>query len=701
MKKKIKKAFTLVELLVVIAILAILATVSIVGYNSFTKKAKVSNDTALVSQLNTLLKADSMVNGDAKTPTDALKITSEAGYDVEKLTPTASNYDIIWNQKTNQFALLDEKGTAVYGEKSTEEYKNWKFVSEYNTATDYSVYLKGTTFTGDLEVKAGIDVGNNTGISSITYTNTTNPQDVRIVTNGGTLIVDAEKDTIMHYGSIDKVAITAIAKDSYHEHGIVKGNIEVTKGRVALEKGAKVSTILVNSKVANDVKVDVVTGASVGSVAPTTEVAKSDINASSTIPTEAKVVEIVDTSKTSLFEGGLGTEKSPYLVLSVDQLKNIDKLAETKNIHVELANEINVPFDKLSKIQWTGFNWFTYCVIKNFDGTFNGNGYKVTLPDATYFNDDTSAKYSTLIYNSNNVEVKNLVLNQGTLLCNAYSATVENIVTKGNMSFENNSGMIIGNAFNKATLINCKNEANINSTSYSAVFVGYAVNNLTLSFTNCFNAGTYIGVYSSLFLGNIPSSNINVTMNIVNCGNTKEGIVRSTSMNSSYKWNSYISYGNVANSNITLNGEKISIDRVISSGFVHGPNDTLAISRNDDNTFNITKSNIESVSYYEVKVAIYSRSNGDGGGTQMFSVEEKISATSDLNKTTIKYLSFTMENLEKTNEICGWSTGVKNGIEYYIFEKDGYTISNGTKPIVIVIAYDNENNVLSSASFTN
>ncbi len=244
MKKKIKKAFTLVELLVVIAILAILATVSIVGYNSFTKKAKVSNDTTLVTQLNTLLKADSMVNGDAKTPTDALKITSEAGYDVEKLTPTASDYDIIWNQKTNQFALLDEKGTAVYGEKSTEEYKNWKFVSEYNTATDYSVYLKGTAFTGSLEVKAGVDVGNNTEISSITYTHTSgSKQEVAIRTNGGTLIVNGingdNGDVVNHFNDASYVNVQSVGSNSYHEYGNV-GFVNVVNGRVTVEKNAKV-----------------------------------------------------------------------------------------------------------------------------------------------------------------------------------------------------------------------------------------------------------------------------------------------------------------------------------------------------------------------------------------------------------------------------------------------------------------------------
>ena len=245
MRKKIKKAFTLVELLVVIAILAILATVSIVGYNSFTKKAKVSNDTALVSQLNTLLKADSMVNGDAKTPTDALKITSEAGYDVEKLTPTASDYDIIWNQKTNQFALLDEKGTAVYGEKSTEEYKNWKFVSEYNTATDYSVYLKGTAFTGDLEVKAGIDVGNNTNVNTINYKNDVAKDDVVIRTNGGTLNVDASKDVISHYGNIVSVNVNSIASESYHVYANVIGTIIVKSGHVKVENNSNVNSIIV------------------------------------------------------------------------------------------------------------------------------------------------------------------------------------------------------------------------------------------------------------------------------------------------------------------------------------------------------------------------------------------------------------------------------------------------------------------------
>ena len=56
-KNNKKKGFTLVELLVVIAILAILASVSVVGYLSFTNKAKESNALQEMTQVKTTLLA--------------------------------------------------------------------------------------------------------------------------------------------------------------------------------------------------------------------------------------------------------------------------------------------------------------------------------------------------------------------------------------------------------------------------------------------------------------------------------------------------------------------------------------------------------------------------------------------------------------------------------------------------------------------
>ena len=112
--KKAKKGFTLVELVVVIAIIAILSTVSVVGYLGFTKKANISVDKALVSQLNTILKADQATNGKAETPTEMLKVMEDGGFKVENLTPTTSKYSIVWNQEGNQFVLLDESEKEVY-----------------------------------------------------------------------------------------------------------------------------------------------------------------------------------------------------------------------------------------------------------------------------------------------------------------------------------------------------------------------------------------------------------------------------------------------------------------------------------------------------------------------------------------------------------------------------------------------------------
>ncbi len=82
-----KKGFTLVELIVVIAILAILATVSIVGYVSFIKKANVSNDVSLITQINTALEADEAL-GKPATLTEANAVLKEMGVDLSKISPT-------------------------------------------------------------------------------------------------------------------------------------------------------------------------------------------------------------------------------------------------------------------------------------------------------------------------------------------------------------------------------------------------------------------------------------------------------------------------------------------------------------------------------------------------------------------------------------------------------------------------------------
>lgn len=76
MKKLFKKGFTLVELLVVIAILAILAGVSVVGYLSFTQKARESRAQSELVQIRDYLTA-SLID---TSETDGVYIDQAAGY---------------------------------------------------------------------------------------------------------------------------------------------------------------------------------------------------------------------------------------------------------------------------------------------------------------------------------------------------------------------------------------------------------------------------------------------------------------------------------------------------------------------------------------------------------------------------------------------------------------------------------------------
>ena len=164
--RKLKRGFTLVELIVVIAIVAILAAVSVVSYIAFINQANESSDIQLVKQLNTVLIGDEALNGTRSTMNEMLGVVSENGFDVEKLSPTSKGYDIVWDQKANRFALIDESSNLKYGEDSFKNhvnYQTWKIVdTEAKLASsEYAVYLSDKFPTNvEVEVSTGFDAGN-------------------------------------------------------------------------------------------------------------------------------------------------------------------------------------------------------------------------------------------------------------------------------------------------------------------------------------------------------------------------------------------------------------------------------------------------------------------------------------------------------------------------------------------------------------
>ena len=110
---KNRKAFTVIELVIVIAIIAVLAAVLIPTFATLIKKANVSKDTQLIRNLNTALATDNAENGGKghRNMTEALEAAEKFGYEVGKINASQTDNEILWDSKNDLFCYLD--GTTI------------------------------------------------------------------------------------------------------------------------------------------------------------------------------------------------------------------------------------------------------------------------------------------------------------------------------------------------------------------------------------------------------------------------------------------------------------------------------------------------------------------------------------------------------------------------------------------------------------
>ena len=259
MAKKLKKAFTITELVIVIAVVAILAAVLIPTFANIINKAEESADTQTVTNINQILSAEEIINGKPETMHEAISVVEDGGYKLENLTPTRDGYDIVWDEEYNRLALLNENGKTVYsaGEVTKDKWKLWKIVDDIpeNYAEEgYSYYASPDFSQKAVTVVAGFDAGNVSGITSVTYDRsaaTGEPQDVIFRTNGGKLAINAENDTVTHYGAADCVDITSVAGDSYHEYG-VSLLMRIADGHLNAKENSKIYTLVISKNDSDD-----------------------------------------------------------------------------------------------------------------------------------------------------------------------------------------------------------------------------------------------------------------------------------------------------------------------------------------------------------------------------------------------------------------------------------------------------------------
>ena len=118
--KNSKRAFTIVELVIVIAVIAILAAVLIPTFSSLIEKANVNSDTAAVKQMNTYLSTDEQINGKPATWQEAVKVLNKSNLDAQNYRALSSDYYLVWDSSVNRVLYVEKKTqTVVYPEEYT------------------------------------------------------------------------------------------------------------------------------------------------------------------------------------------------------------------------------------------------------------------------------------------------------------------------------------------------------------------------------------------------------------------------------------------------------------------------------------------------------------------------------------------------------------------------------------------------------
>ena len=712
--KRLRKAFTLVELVVVIAIIAILSTVSVVTYFGITNSAKKSVDDTLITELNKCLQLDETINGKPNTPSEALEVVEENGFTVEKMTPTQDKKEIVWHQTTNKFELVDEIT------ENTTDVTTWRFLSDYTDNHGYSVYLKEGNEATSLDITTGLDVGKNYNVSTINYVGTDTAKSVSIRTNDNdtTLNINAIKDSVKHYEKVGKVNISSVAPNSYHEFGEVQGNIELNNGRVVMESGSKAASVKIvatASDVSSGQKVVSVdnTAASTVSIVVQEDV-KNAIDEKGgdnklTVNSNSVITDADTIANMEKYDGGLGTENSPYLISTADQLTQIeDGKAYALIADVDLSSKSLI------------FENATYGHISSFkNGILNGNGHSITMAKgASFVNHAEYSKFNDVNF------IFNYESNRDqTIIEYSSNLTMTNVHTYGKASMTGNVGLFclylgqgeIGNTFGSFT--NCVNYTDIVGTSYNSLFVGYVFveNNTELNFDGCKNNGSFVSTEGAFYLancsGNGSTKKTSVTMNIKNSGNDESGIFRVTNVNRAF--NPYIySFGSGAQILVKEDGEvKINatdlkdVPSSLPFNCFIGPNDSsLKLTLNDDKTFTINKSSFTNVAKYVVRVGLYSNLVKPTVGTQIVYVTETIENNgSESFKTTLKKLDFTQTKGTDKGTIGDNASVVEvDGKEYYYFEYENCELNNGTQKSTIfeVLAYDSNGTLVSSYKTT-
>lgn len=235
--RKLRKGFTIVELVIVIAVIAVLTAVLIPTFIHLTKKAKTSVDQSLVANLNKALVLEEEETGKKpETMYDAVQGLKNQGFLVAQLI-TKSDDDLVYNVEKNKFFLSSDVD-------ASKKHEYWHIESSVPAEQTWSIYAynwNGDSATG---LTVGFDAGEQEGLKTVSFVG---GHDAILRTNSleTTLSINAPANHVTRFGKAGLVEPCITANNSLEDHGNAPW-VTLTGGRFVVTPNTKVDKLFLN-----------------------------------------------------------------------------------------------------------------------------------------------------------------------------------------------------------------------------------------------------------------------------------------------------------------------------------------------------------------------------------------------------------------------------------------------------------------------
>ena len=511
--KKLKKGFTLVELVIVIAVIAVLAAVLIPTFSGIVQKSKVTADIQTCEAINSVIAtAESMDEVVAEMEANDISVT--------KLSATAANHKFFWDETSKQMVLMNGKFEVV-NETTTFDAttaKLWQPVKKGSEValTDkfvFNYYLTQDTNTNfNITTLSHLDTGSHKITGDVSIESTVSGGEAHLTGMFADVTINTPNSDVIQNGTIENLNVVAVANNSLEINGYV-GALAITAGKVDVKDTAYVKELTVKATEAKVVNAGVI------------EKLAKDANA--TITTEGTNANftnnggtVVDVAQSGVNESAVQTGNFALTIEDVAGLENfrdaVNGGATFKDITVNLA--ANQTFTLAAG--WTPIGEFAREIPEGgnpylgFQGTFDGNGSTIVnlnndgyVPSEQALSRNTNTikdryefNYGFFGYVSNatirNLNFSNVTINipvgatyygdsvaavvgysYGNLTIGNVDVATESSVTSAITAYDGVAG-ILGRAYGDGThqiyITECSNKATITAGEKAANFVGIA-----------------------------------------------------------------------------------------------------------------------------------------------------------------------------------------------------------------------------------